>query len=355
MKLKKTLRDQPPYSPGKTWPNAIKRSSNENPLGTSPRAATAMTQQAQDMSIYPDAMTQKLRKKLAEKHSVLEENIFVGNGSDEVFTIICAAFMEKGDNGITASNTFSEYTFSLKLNSANVKKVDLKEGKFDLESIIELIDKRTKALFLCNPNNPTGTYFSNDELLSLLEKVDESIIVILDEAYFDYVESDDYPNSVPLIDKYPNLVITRTFSKIYGLAGARIGYSIASKELTNGLFTAKQAFNVNLVAQAGAMAALDDNRFYNKSRNLNSKGKKYLYKELDRLDIDYFKTEANFICVLFPIPGAKVFEVMAKNGLVIRDLNSFGIPKGIRYTIGFPKDNKKFIEILEDMQKDKII
>jgi histidinol-phosphate aminotransferase len=353
--IKESLADLPPYAAGKKLPNAVKLSSNENPLGPCPSAIKAAADHLSTVHRYPDGMCTALRKKIAARNGLDGENIIVGNGSDELMAFASGALINTGDEGLTGENTFSEYNFSIKTYGGICQKVPLKEGVFDLIALAEGVTDKTKIIFLCNPNNPTGCYFSEEELLSFLKKVPENIVVFLDEAYSDYVdrsEAPDYPDSPRLLKDWPNLIISRTYSKIYGLAALRVGYAMGNTELIEALYRAKQAFNVNTLAQAAAEAALDDEDFYKKSRAMTFSGKKYLYEELDKRGVTYYPTQSNFLCLTFKTIASEIFTGYAERGIVIRDLNSFGMAHSIRYTIGTEENNRRFLEILDELVKE---
>lgn len=348
MQMKKNLKKIIPYKPGVLKEGSLKLSSNENRLGPSPRAIEAIIHSINNVNIYPDGGSRILRDKLADRLGYKAENIIVGNGSDELMTLISATYICDGDNAITAESTFSEYTFATILYSGEIRKAPLKNGSFDPEEILNLINGQTKIIYFCNPNNPTGTYINHSELDRILAEIPENVLFVLDEAYVDYSEALDFPDSRKLLRKYPNLMILRTFSKIYGLAALRVGYGIAREEVINEILVTKQPFNVNTPAQIGASAALDDREFYEKSREMNRTGKYFLYRELDRLEMKYYPTQANFICIYVGMDSKKLFEEMMSKGVTIRPLSSFGLDQWIRVTIGTEEDNRLFIRILED-------
>ena len=265
MKLKENLSSMVPYTPGVLRPGALKLSSNENRLGPSPKAIKAIIRSINNINIYPDGSCKVLKKALAEKSGYKSGNFIIGTGSDEILTLIAAAYISDGDNAITSDCTFSEYTFATKLYSGEVLKTPMKNGSFAPDEIVNLINRNTKIIYFCNPNNPTGTYISHDNMDKLLGRVPESTLFVLDEAYADYSDALDFPDSKKLLEKYKNLIILRTFSKIYGLAALRVGYGIGREDLINDILKAKQPFNVNTPAQTGATAALSDVVFYNRA------------------------------------------------------------------------------------------
>lgn len=347
MKLRKTLAHIVPYSPGKLKEGAIKLASNENPLGPSPKAITRIKEMAATVSLYPDAGVVKLRDAVARKLGVERDNLIFGNGSDEVLCLIAGAYIEEGDNTVTSEHTFSEYTFATVLFGGKVKYAPMQDGRFDLSKILELVDSRTKIVFLCNPNNPTGTSFGEKEFRSFMEQIPSSVLVVSDEAYREYVERPDFPDSVRMIPQYPNLVVLRTFSKIYGLAGLRVGYGVGSREVIADFYKTKTPFNVNLLAQEAALAALDDEEFVRHSVETNRKGKEYLYREFERLGLKYYPSDANFVCVHVGRDSMEVFQTIMDLGVTIRPLRSFQLDQWIRVTVGTEEQNKKFVQCLE--------
>ena len=302
---------------------------------------------APQVYLYPDAAAVRLREATAAKLGVKPENLIFGNGSDEVLCLIAGAYIEEGDNAVTSEKTFSEYTFATVLFGGKMKYAPMRDGRFDLGAIADLVDAGTRIAFLCNPNNPTGTVFSHRELTAFLGRVPGDVLVVCDEAYFEYTGNGDFPDSISLMEKYPNLVILRTFSKIYGLAGLRVGYGIAREEVVLDLLKAKTPFNVNILAQEAALAALEDDDFVRRSVSVNAEGKAYLYGEFRRLGLEYYPTEANFICVRVGKDCMEVFQKIMDMGVTIRPMKSFGMMDRIRVTIGTPEQNRIFIDCLE--------
>ena len=347
MEMRENLKSLVAYKPGVLKEGALKLSSNENRLGASPKAIEAISQSLKSVSIYPDGSCRLLKEALAEKLGYKKENFIIGNGSDELMAMIAATYLSKGDRTIVSECTFSEYTFATVLYSGEVQKVPLKEGTYDTQKVLKAIDEKTKIIYCCNPNNPTGTYISHGSLDNMLEKVPKETLFVLDEAYGDYSDAPDFPDAKKLLTKYSNLMVLRTFSKIYGLAAMRIGYGIAREEVINQVLVTKQPFNVNTPAQMGAIVALNDDEFYEKSRAMNRQGKKFLYGELDRLGLTYYRSQANFICIGVKRDEQKLFRDIMGQGITIRPLTSFGLAEWIRVTIGSERDNKLFIKILE--------
>ncbi len=354
--IRASIKKLKPYIPGKGKEEAkkagakeiVKLASNENPLGPSPKALKMIQKRLKDSSVYPDQYAIEIRGALAKRLKAGEENVIVGNGSDEIMQMAGAAFLSAGDEVVISENTFSTYEFVATLFDAKPVFVPLNNYRYDLPAMADKISEKTKLVFLCNPNNPTGTIFSAAELEGFLAILPKGVIVVIDEAYCEYVESKKYPNSFKHVKEGKNVLVLRTFSKICGLAGLRIGYGIAKPEIIKYLNMVKLPFNVNRTAIAGAIGAIEDNAFIKKSIKLNKEGKKYLYKELKDLGLNYVETEANFICFEVEKPADILFVELMRKGVIVRPLTSFGMPNSIRVTVGTKKQNRKFIEALKE-------
>ncbi|MCU0640967.1 MAG: histidinol-phosphate transaminase [Candidatus Margulisbacteria bacterium] len=336
------------YIPGKnpTEPGVVKLASNENPFGPSPKSVKAIGEEAGRLQIYPDQKSTRLREALAGKLGVGPENIICGNGSDDIMQVIASTYIEPGDEVIVSKNTFSLYELVTRLFGGKLVLVDLKEAALDLAALAGAVTKKTKVIFLTNPNNPTGTIFTAAEFAAFKKKVPDNVLVVVDEAYAEFAENPDFPNSINYVKEGRNVIVLRTFSKFFGLAGLRVGYGVARPELIAPMFRTKMPFNVNRLAQAGAAAALDDDDFMAKTLQNNGAGKDLLYAELDKLGYKYKKTEANFVFVSTVKPADEVFLELMKKGVIIRPLTSFGFPNAIRVSIGTPEQNKKFLAAL---------
>jgi len=339
------------YVPGKNpdKPGVIKLASNENPFGPSPAALRAIAEGSKMLQVYPDQKSSLLREALANKLGLTKENIICGNGSDDIMQMLAATYLNPNDEVIISKNTFSAYELVTRVFGGNLVLVDLKNYEQDLEGTAKAITKKTKLIFLTNPHNPTGTIFSATDLEAFLKKVPDNVLVAIDEAYAEFVENKDFPDSLKYVKAGRNVMVLRTFSKFYGLAGLRVGYGIASQELIAPMFRTKMPFNVNRLAQAGALAALDDKDFLNQTFKNNAEGKKYLYAELDRLKLPYKKTEANFIFIDLKKNADEVFLKLMSEGIIIRPLTSFGLPQAIRVSIGTREQNEKFIAALRKL------
>jgi histidinol-phosphate aminotransferase len=275
------------------------------------------------------------------------DQVMVGNGSDEVLLNIAAAFLNPGETVLCSENTFSEYEFSGRIFDGRIVKVPLRDFRYDLEGFRRRLKARPKLLFLCNPNNPTGNHFTHAELARLLAAVPLETLVVLDEAYCEYATAPDFPRSVELLASHPNLIVSRTFSKIFGMAGLRLGYGFAHPLVVRECQRVKTPFNVSLTAQAAALAALADGDFVARSLGNNNLGRVYLEDALDRLGLEFLPTQANFICFRTERPAVDVHEDLLKQGVIVRPLRSFGMDYWTRVTIGTPEQNERFVAALE--------
>ncbi len=349
MKLKANIAAMEAYVPGRTIPGAVKLSSNENPLGPSPKAVDAIRDALAGIHRYPDGASTTLRSSLAGLWDVSEKGILVANGSDEVFALLAAAWIGPGENAVGIRETFSQYRYAVHLFGAEMREATLVEGLYNLDGMLKLIDRNTRMVFLCNPNNPTGTYRSHEEIEGFLNRVPGNVIVVLDEAYADFADEPDFPDSRTLLKKYQNLVVTRTFSKLYGLAGLRVGYAVGNPELTSGADRASMPFNVNNLAQAAALAALGDDSHRDATLKLVKTEKAFYEAQLTNRGIFHYPTQANFVCFGLETDIAGLWEPIAQKGIAIRDLKSFGLPRMARYTYGTRENNIRLLEILDEV------
>ncbi len=349
-----------PYVPGKPIEelerelgikDSIKIASNENPLGPSPLALEAIKNALSNLNRYPDGNGTYLKEKLSQKLGVTPEMIILGNGSNEVLELLVATFMTPEDEAIMSEHAFVVY--SLAVDSRGLKKIVCSPKEnfgHDLDKMAKVINERTRIIFIANPNNPTGTYVNKDELEEFLNQVPERVMVVLDEAYFEYVEREDYPDAVELVKAgRKNVVAVRTFSKIYGLAGLRIGYGIADPEIVGYVNRVRQPFNTNSLAQVAATAALDDVEHIERSRKNNREGMKYLEEEFKRLGIEYIPSVANFILFKSPIDAQELYQKLLRKGVIVRPMGGYKLPQWLRATIGTPEENTRFIKTLEEV------
>jgi len=353
--FREELKNLTAYKPGKPigdvqreygLDEVIKLASNENPLGCSPRVIEAIKKAVDNLALYPDGNSTLLKEALANKLGLKENQILPSSGSDEMVDLISKTFVNKGDEIIMADITFPRYIDTTRMMGGTPVIVPLKDWTYDLNGMFNAITNKTKIIWLCNPNNPTGTMFTEERLLNFLNNVSKDIIVVYDEAYNEYVTREDYPrDSISLLDKYPNLIVMRTFSKIYGLASLRIGYTMASEEIIHNINKVRGPFNVNTLAQAGALAALEDEDFVKKSYDLNKAGKEYLYNEFKKLNLDFPISETNHIFVNVEKDANEVFIELQKRGMIIRPI----LGTWIRVSIGTKEQNETFIELLKEV------
>lgn len=349
-----------PYVPGKPIEevereygikNIVKLASNENPIGPSPKAIEAMKAAAEKVALYPDGNCFALRNAVAKHLGIGSECLTFGCGSDEVIHVIGLALLEDGDEVLTADPTFSQYEAASLLNECECCKVPLEEYTYDIDAIIEQINERTKLIFIANPNNPTGTLVTHEQIENLLAKMPERCVLVLDEAYYEYINNPAYPDGLKLVAEGKNVILLRTFSKAYGLAGLRIGYGVSTPEIIGYIERCRQPFNVNSIAQAAAIAAIADQDHVKKSIALNNEGKTYFYKEFDRLGLPFAPSDGNFVWVDIKKDSVMVFKEMLKRGVIIRTGDIFGAPTHIRVSVGKPEENAKFIRALEEVIK----
>lgn len=342
-----------PYVPGKPIEelerelgisNSIKLASNENPLGPSPEALKAIKDSFSDLNRYPDGAGYYLKNALSERLSVSPEELILGNGSNELLDIAARTYLQSGDQAVMASPSFVVYGMAVQSVGGKSIQVPLKDYRHDLEAMADAITPKTKMIFIANPNNPTGTINTKDEFDALMEKITDDMLVVVDEAYYEYVSAPDYADSMKHFRAGRNILILRTFSKIYGLAGLRIGYGIAKKEILADMNRLREPFNTNSLAQKAALAALRDTGHVANSRKTNDEGREYLYRQLSSLGISYAPTEANFIYIQIK-DSATVNTRLMNKGIIVRPMG----PQAIRVTIGLPEENRRFIEALKEV------
>lgn len=349
-----------PYIPGKPIEEVekelrvtgvIKLASNENPLGPSTKAIEAVNKYAKDVYLYPDQNCYELKSIVAERLDMSPDNIVIGNGSDEIMLLIALAFISSGDEVMLSLNTFSTYEMVSRLMEASLTHINLNNYTYDLKAMADVCSQKTKIIWVCNPNNPTGTMNTGKEMDYLVSKVSPNTIIVIDEAYGEYVESGEYPDSLSYVKSNKNVIVLRTFSKIYGLAGLRVGYGIAKADLIKYLSLVRLPFSVNRLAQIAAVVSLADTFHVENSRKNNSEGKAFLYSELQKLGISFLKTEANFIFINLNDDADMIFMELMRRGVIVRPLSSFGLPGAIRVTIGTPEQNRKLIKALSEVIK----
>ena len=324
----------------------IKVASNENPRGPSPKAIVAMREAAEGVNIYPDGGGYKLRTAIAEKFGLQRENVILGNGSNEIIELIGHGFLNPGDNVIAAEHAFVVYRLMAKLFGADTIEVPDPGFVHDLDAMAAAITPQTKKVFIANPNNPTGTMVGQDEIERFMDKVPEHVMVIFDEAYYEFLH--EPPNTLRYVKEGRNVVIMRTFSKIQGLAGLRIGYGLTSPEISEVLQKCRQPFNTNSIAQAGAIAGLTDDKHQQHTRDLNDEGLAYLQGAFEEMGLEYVPSSANFVLVNVG-DGDAVFDAMLKKGVIIRAMRGYKLPDWVRISTGTREQNKRCIATLKEV------
>jgi histidinol-phosphate aminotransferase len=353
-----------PYTPGKPVEelerelgitNAIKLASNENPLGCSERVKKAIQIAGRNIESYPDANAFYLKQRLAQKLSVDTLQLTIGNGSNDVLDLLARSFLDSSTEAIYSEHAFLVYALIVQACGARarVAKALPVDGDqpygHDLNAMLNLIGENTRVIFIANPNNPTGTWIGRVELKSFIDQVPAHIAIIIDEAYFEYVDEDDYPDALQWLDEYPNLIVTRTFSKIYGLAGLRVGYAISSAEVSDLLNRIRQPFNANTMALAAATASLDDDEFVKVSFNNNKTGLSQLVVYFDSRDISYIPSVANFLTVNFGSRSEEVYQGLLQRGVIVRPVGNYNLPGYLRLTIGSERQRRVLMEKLDEI------
>ena len=324
----------------------VKVASNENPLGPSPEAIVAMREAAGGVNIYPDGGGYKLRTAIAEKFGLQRENVILGNGSNEIIELIGHGFLNPGDNVIAAEHAFVVYKLMAKLFGAETIEVPDPGFVHDLDAMAAAITPQTKKVFIANPNNPTGTMVGQDEIERFMDKVPDHVMVIFDEAYYEFLH--EPPNTLRYVKEGRNVVIMRTFSKIQGLAGLRIGYGLTSPEISEVLQKCRQPFNTNSIAQAGAIAGLTDDKHQQHTRDLNDEGLAYLQGAFEEMGLEYVPSSANFVLVNVG-DGDAVFDAMLKKGVIIRAMRGYKLPDWVRISTGTMEQNERCIATLKEV------
>lgn len=351
---RKNILDLAVYRPGKPIEEVqrelgleeiVKLASNENALGPSPLVIKALERALPGVHYYPDGSGYRLRMALAEFYDVDPGWIHLGNGSNEIVQQISLAFLDPGDEVVMPVPSFPRYQPLARMMNAVPCEIPLQDYTLDLQGMAAHLNRRTKLVYICNPNNPTGTVVRRDELNRFLEVVPGHCLVVLDEAYFEYVEDEDYPDGLDYLKSYSNVVVLRTFSKMYGLAGLRVGYAVARPEIVDCLERVREPFNVNSLAQEAALAAFGDREHIKNLQALNRAEKQYLYREFSRLGLSYVSTKANFILFDVGRDESRFFQHLLRRGVIVR--GGFGYRTHLRVTIGTRHQNQKFIRALE--------
>ncbi|HQS58175.1 MAG: histidinol-phosphate transaminase [Gallionellales bacterium 35-53-114] len=351
-----------PYQPGKPIAELerelgisgiVKLASNENPLGASPKAVAAMHEAIKTIALYPDGNGFELKDALTKRYAVAHANLVLGNGSNDLLELASRAFLAPGDVAVYAAHAFAVYALATQAVGAKGITVPAKEFGHDLEAMLKAaVQHKAKMVFIANPNNPTGTYLDADALQSFMQALPANILVVLDEAYNEYLPPAQHYDSVSWLAKYPNLIISRTFSKAYGLAGLRVGYAIAHEQITDMMNRVRQPFNVNSIAQAAAVAALHDMDFVQQTYELNQRGMLQITDGLNKLGLSYIPSFGNFIS--FRIGGATaMYRRLLELGVIVRPVANYDMPDYLRVSIGLETENEKFLTALAQAIKEK--
>ncbi len=345
-----------PYVPGKPieelqrelgLPRAIKLASNENPIGPSPKALAVLAEAAPTLHRYPDGGAFRLRGALADRWKVTPDHVILGNGSDELIGLLARTFLAPGDEAVMAEHTFVIYKMEVKAAHGVAVEVPQKKWHHDLSAMADAITGKTRLLFVCNPNNPTGTMSTKAEIAALMARVPEHVVVVFDEAYYEYVRHPEFPDSLDYVRTGRPAIVLRTFSKIYGLAGLRIGYGITTPEITDYLNRIRPPFNANSMAQRAALAALGDEAHVTASRSLNHAEMDKVRTGLARLGFEALPSETNFLYFDAGRDGREVFNALLREGIIVRHIEG----RMLRVTIGLPQENELFLSALEKVTR----
>lgn len=350
------IRTFAPYVPGKPASELarelgldeagiVKLASNENPLGVSPKAAAAMQAALTDLARYPDAGGFALKSAIAAHHGVDMAGIVLGNGSNDVLELAARTFLAPGASAVFSRHAFAVYALSVQSVGATAIEVPARDFGHDLDAMASAVRADTRMLFIANPNNPTGTFVTGAALAALLDRVPREVVVVLDEAYTEYLADDDRYDAISWLARHENLVITRTFSKAYGLAGMRVGFALAHPDVADLMNRIRQPFNVNTVAQAGAIACLEDTDYVARSRRMNAEGMAQLEAGFARLGLPVIASRGNFLCVRVG-DGAEVFRALLRAGVIVRPVGGYSMPEWLRVSVGLPSENERFLEAL---------
>ncbi|MEJ2440561.1 MAG: histidinol-phosphate transaminase [Gammaproteobacteria bacterium] len=357
------VRELKPYQPGKPIEElqreyglreVIKLASNENPLGPSPRALAALTSGMDELARYPDGNGFALKQALADKFSVEVNQITLGNGSNDILELVARTFVQPGEEVIFSQHAFAVYPITTQAVGGKAVIVPAKDWANDLDAIGKAINANTRVIFIANPNNPTGTWIDGDSLKQFLDKVPERVIVVLDEAYYEYaihpaLQVSGYPDGMQYLNDHPNLIVSRTFSKAYGLAGLRVGYAVSNSAIADLLNRVRQPFNVNSLGLLAATAALSDIEHLEKSAQLNATGMQQCISEFQKLGLSYIVSAGNFISVDMGKPAQPIYQALLERGVIVRPVANYEMPNHLRITIGTQQENARFLSVLHEV------
>ena len=326
--------------------SVIKLASNENALGPSPKAVAALRKVTGSLHRYPDATCNELRTQLAKRWRINPASLIIGNGSDELIVMALRAFVDPGDEIVVAQPTFLIYELQGKACGATVRTVPLRGYRYDLSAMRSAVTSHTKLVFIANPDNPTGTYVTARELKAFLQDLPSQTLVFMDEAYYEFVEARDYPQTLSWVNDH-SLIVTRSFSKAYGLAGLRVGYGIAQPPVIAALNAVREPFNVNTLAQVAATAALGDTAFLAKTRRMIREGRQYLTKTLEALHIRYVPSATNFLLLELGPRAEEIAQALLRQGVIVREMSAWKLSGCLRVTIGTMPENRRFVQALK--------
>ncbi|NEX21394.1 histidinol-phosphate transaminase [Thiorhodococcus mannitoliphagus] len=345
-----------PYVPGKPVAelerelgiqDSVKLASNENPLGPGSRARAAINRVLAELGRYPDGGGYELRRALGERHGVSPTAITVGNGSNDVLDLVARVFLQPGVESVFSEHAFAVYPIATQSVGATARIAKARDYGHDLDAISDLVTDKTRVVWIANPNNPTGTWLSATALKSFIGALPPTCIVVVDEAYTEYVSEPDFPDATHWIETFPNLIVTRTFSKAHGLAALRIGYGISDPKVADLLNRIRQPFNVNALAQAAAIAAISDREHVRASVELNRAGMKQMTAGFERLGLGYIPSVGNFVCVDLGCPAGPINDALLKRGVIVRPVGNYGLPNHLRISIGTEDENARCLAALE--------
>ncbi|MBN7769336.1 histidinol-phosphate transaminase [Marinobacter daepoensis] len=348
-----------PYQPGKPIDELarelglnpseiIKLASNENPLGPSEKAMTAARKALDEMCLYPDGNGFELKQALSHRFGVEMDQITLGNGSNDVLEVIARCFADADSDVVFSQYAFAVYPIVAQAIGARGISVPARDWGHDLDAMADAVTDRTKLVFVANPNNPTGTVHTRQALEGFLDRIPERVLVVLDEAYCEYLVGDEYPDGIQLLDRYPNLIVCRTFSKAWGLAALRVGYTVSSPAIADILNRVRQPFNVDTVALCAATAVLSDEAYLQKSREVNEAGLRQLADGFDRMGLPYIPSVGNFIAVEVGESAMGVYQALLAHGVIVRPVAGYGMPRHLRVSVGLPHENERFLDALAE-------
>lgn len=351
------IRALSPYVPGKPIDelarelgldpaDIVKLASNENPMGPNPRILAAIRRAARLLTRYPDGNGFELKAKLGERFGIDAAQITLGNGSNDIIVMVAEAFLAEGRNAVFSQYGFAAYPLATQASGAECREVAAKAWGNDLEGMLTAIDGDTRVIFIANPNNPTGSWVDRQDLERFLARVPGHVLVVLDEAYIEYADDASLPDGLDYVASHPNLLVSRSLCKAYGLAGLRVGYAVSSREVADLLNRVRQPFNVNSLALAGACAALDDDAYLEAGRRVNRHGLAQLQAGLDALGLSWIPMRANFVTVDLGMPAQPVYQSLLRQGVIVRPLDGYGLPGHLRVSVGLDHENRSFLDAL---------